>query len=328
LSDVVIRHDEETNPAFGKAPEKRSIEELLELGIAVVDKPCGPSSHEVSAWVRKILGARKTGHAGTLDPNVSGVLPVGINGATKVMGFLLKSSKEYVGIIRFHKHVERRDIEKAFESFTGEITQLPPVRSAVRRRERKRKVYYLQLLEQVGPEALFLVGCEAGTYVRKLCFDIGRFLGCGANMLELRRTRAGAFTEKAAVTLQELSDAMWLWREHADEKELRRCIHPVEDAVDVKKIWLRDSAVEAVCAGAQLALPGIARFEKGIQKGDTIALMTLKGELVAVAEALADDETLQREEKGAAAKTLRVVMKSGVYPRMWKTTGNAPAKIP
>jgi H/ACA ribonucleoprotein complex subunit 4 len=306
---------------------ERSIEELIELGIVVIDKPCGPSSHEVSSWVRKILSARKTGHAGTLDPNVSGVLPVGVNSATKMMGFLLKSSKEYVGVIRFHKPVERSDVEKAFEAFTGEITQLPPVRSAVRRRERKRKVYYLQLLEDVGPEALFLVGCEAGTYVRKLCFDIGRFLGCGAHMLELRRTRAGTFDEKAAVTLQELSDAVWLWRERSDEKELRRCIHPVEDAVDVKRIWLRDSAVEAVCTGAQLALPGVARFEKGIQKGDKVALMTLKGELVAIAEALADDETLQREEKGVAAKTLRVVMKSGVYPRMWKTAGNAPAKV-
>ena len=326
MSRIAVKVDEGTDPAYGKPPEARSVDELLELGLVVADKPCGPSSHEVTSWVRKILGARKSGHAGTLDPNVSGVLPIGINSATKAMGFLLKSQKEYVGIIKFHKKVGKGDVEKAFEHFTGEITQLPPVRSAVRRRERKRKVYYLKAIEYSGTEVLFLVGCEAGTYVRKLCFDAGRFLGCGANMLELRRTRAGALTEDKCVTLQELSDAVWLWKERGDEKELRRCVRPIEEAVDMKKIWLRDSAVEAVCAGAQLGIPGIARIDAGISENESVALMTLKGELVAVAQAAAGWEAILREEKGAAATTLRVVMKGGTYPRMWRTTGSEPAK--
>jgi len=321
VSPIAVKVGEGTNLAYGKPPAQRSAEELLELGVAVIDKPAGPSSHEVTSWVRKLMGARKSGHAGTLDPNVSGVLPVGLNSAVKAIGLLTKSQKEYVGIIKFHKKVGKGDVEKAFKAFTGNITQLPPLRSAVRRRERERKVYYLQPLEYSGPEALFLVGCEAGTYIRKLCFDVGRYLGTGANMLELRRTKVGTVGEDKAVTLQELSDALWLWKERGDERELRRCVLPIEGVISVKRLWLRDSAVEAVCAGAQLGIPGIARIEAGIKEGETIALMTLKGELVAVAEAAAGWEALMRAEKGAAATTLRVVMKSGTYPRMWKTTG-------
>lgn len=319
--EVAVLIDEETDPAHGKAPGERSAEELLGLGLAVVDKPIGPSSHEVTAWAARIFGAQKAGHSGTLDPNVSGVLPVGLNDATRVMGFLLKSKKEYVGVIRFHRKVKDGDVKKAFKAFTGEITQLPPVRSAVRRRERKRKVYYLDALEYNGPEVLFLVGCEAGTYVRKLCFDIGRYLGCGANMLELRRTRAGILGEDAAVTLQDLSDAVWLWKGKSDEGELRRCVRPVEDAVDLKRVWIRDSAVEAVCSGAQLAVPGIARFERGVSSGEPVALMTLKGELAAIAEMRMAGGELEKSKDGIAAATRRVVMRKGMYPKMWKTHG-------
>ncbi len=319
--EVAVLIEEETDPAHGKAPEERSAEEILGLGLVVVDKPIGPSSHEVSAWAARIVGAPKAGHSGTLDPNVSGVLPVGLNDATKMMGFLLKSRKEYVGVIRFHRSVKEGDVKKAFRTFTGEITQLPPVRSAVRRRERKRKVYYLDALEYNGPEVLFLVGCEAGTYIRKLCFDIGRYLGCGANMLELRRTRAGSFGEDAVVTLQDLSDAIWLWKGKDDEKELRRCVRPVEDAVDLRRVWIRDSAVEAVCSGAQLAVPGIAKFERRVSKGEAVALMTLKGELAAIADMQMAGAELEKSKEGIAAATRRVVMKKGTYPKMWKTHG-------
>ena len=314
---VIVRIEEPTDVKHGKRPEERSAEELLEFGVAIVDKPPGPTSHEVSSWVRRIMGARKAGHSGTLDPNVSGVLPVGLNAATKAMGFLLKSSKEYVGIMRFHRKVEEGDVRRAFEAFTGEISQMPPVRSAVRRCERRRKVYYLRLLEYKDPEVLFLVGCEAGTYVRKLCFDIGRFLGTGAHMLELRRTRVGSMDESMACTLQDLSDAVWLWKERGDETALRRCVVPVERTIDLPRVWLRDSTVESICSGAALGVPGIARLEEGIAKGETIALMSLKGELVAVARAEMTSAEMAEREKGIAARTLRVMMAQGTYPRMW-----------
>lgn len=317
---MIARVDEESSGEHGKRPEERSVEELLALGVAVIDKPCGPSSHEVTAWARKIVGAEKAGHSGTLDPNVSGVLSVGLNRATKAMGFLLKSRKEYVGIMQLHKNVKEGDVKKAFKAFTGEITQLPPVRSAVRRRERKRKVYYLEALEYKGREVLFLVGCEAGTYVRKLCFDIGRHLGCGANMLELRRTRAGALTEDMSVTLQDLSDAVWLWKERGDEGAMRRCVLPLEAAVDLRRIWVRDSAVEALCSGAALAFPGIARLEAGIAAGERVALMSLKGELVSIARAETGSNEMAAGMKGIAAKSERVIMEKGTYPKMWKTS--------
>lgn len=318
---VITKVDEATDPEHGKKPEERSIDELLGLGVAVIDKPCGPSSHEVTAWARKIVGAEKAGHSGTLDPHVSGVLPVGLNSATKAMGFLLKSRKEYVGIMQLHKNVKEGDVKRAFEAFTGEVRQLPPVRSAVRRRERKRKVYYLEPLQYKGREVLFLVGCEAGTYIRKLCFDIGRHLGVGANMLELRRTRAGALTEKMSVTLHDLSDAVWLWKERNDEKALRRCVLPLEAAVDLKRVWVRDSAIESLCSGAALAVPGIARLELGITPGESIALMSLKGELVCVAHAEMASEGMAAGMKGIAARTARVIMEKGTYPKMWKTKG-------
>jgi len=317
---VIVKQEDETDPKFGKKPEERSIEELLGLGIVVADKPCGPSSHEVTAWVRKIVGAEKAGHSGTLDPNVSGVLPVGLNSATKAMGFLLKSRKEYIGIMQLHREIRESDLREALEAFTGEITQLPPVRSAVRRRERKRKVYYLKLLEYKGREALFLVGCEAGTYIRKLCFDVGRYLGCGANMLELRRTKAGVLNEGMAVTLHELADAVWLRKERGDEKALRRCVMPLENAIDLKRIWVRDSSVESLCYGAALAIPGIAKLDAGISAGENVALMSLKGELVCIANAEMDSLKMAAERKGIAARTARVIMEKGTYPKMWKTS--------
>ncbi len=317
---TIVKVDEGTDPKHGKKPEERSIDELLRLGVTVIDKPCGPSSHEVTAWARKIVGAEKAGHSGTLDPHVSGVLPVGLNSATKAMGFLLKSKKEYVGIMQLHRNVKEGDVKRAFEAFTGEIRQLPPVRSAVRRRERKRKVYYMEPLQYKGREVLFLVGCEAGTYIRKLCFDIGRHLGVGANMLELRRTRAGALTEKMSVTLHDLSDAVWLWKERNDEKALRRCVLPLEAAVDLRRVWVRDSAVESLCSGAALALPGIARIELGVMPGESIALMSLKGELVCIARSEMGSEGMAAGMKGIAARTARVIMEKGTYPKMWKTS--------
>ena len=320
MGKLAVKNDEPTSPEYGKAPEERSIEELFFTGVAPIDKPCGPSSHEVPSWVKKILQVKKSGHSGTLDPNVSGVLPVGINSATKAMGYLLRSKKEYVGIMQLHRDIARSDIESAFRAFTGEIKQLPPLRSAVRRRERKRKVYYLDALEYKGREVLFVVGCEAGTYIRKLCFDIGRYLGVGANMLELRRTKAGVLTEDDTVSLLDLTDAMWLWKEKGEEGALRKCVIPLEMAVDLPRVVVRDSAVDAICHGASLASPGIAKIEPGIEEGDEVALMSQKGELVSIGRANMAFMEMLESEKGIAAGIVRVIMEKGTYPKMWKTS--------
>jgi len=314
----VERMAAETDPRYGATPERRSVAQHLSFGVIPLDKPCGPSSHEVSSWARKIVGASKAGHSGTLDPQVSGVLPVALDNATKALTFMLRSDKEYVGLMRFHKELDAGRVRKLFSEWVGRIRQKPPVRSAVRRVERERTIHRLELIELEGRDALFRVSCEAGTYVRKLCHDIGRRANVGANMLELRRTRAAGFTEEQCCTLQGLSDAMWLWKEKGDEREIRKLVVPVERALNFKQMVLVDGAVEAVCAGAQLALPGIARFEEGIEKGESVMLMTLKGELVAVGTALMESKEMKEQQKGFAAKTLRVVMRPGTYPRAWR----------
>ncbi len=314
---ITTKKELETDRSFGKPPEERTIQELLATGLVVVDKPCGPSSHEVTAWVRRILELEKTGHSGTLDPRVSGVLPVGTNRSTKAMFYMAKVDKEYVSVIRFHKKVPEGLMEKVMKKFVGELTQTPPLRSAVARRPRKRKVYYLDILELNPPEALFAVGCQAGTYIRKLCSDMGRLAGCGAHMAELRRTKSGVFSEKDSHTLQELSDAHWLWKEKGDEKELRRCVIPLEKAISSRKIWVSDQTVEALCSGAPLAAPGVSKLEKGFAEGDDIAVFTLKGELVSFGKALVDSERALSLEKGLIASTDKVIMKKGIYPKCW-----------
>lgn len=313
----LVKREEEFNPLYGKPPSERTMQELIELGYVIIDKPCGPSSHEVTGWTKIIAGAPKSGHAGTLDPNVSGVLPVAFSRATAALALLIESRKEYVCIIRFHKSVPRQKIEQAFRDFTGKITQTPPLRSAVARRPRERKVYYIDILQYKDKDVLFRVGCEAGTYVRKLCFDVGKALGVGANMLELRRTRVGHIPEEKAVTLQDLSDAAWLWRTHGDESLLRSLLLPVEEAVRLKRIWIRDSAVEALCRGAALAAPGVSRLDPGILPGERVAVLSLKHELVSISEAKSSSSEIMNMQKGIVATPVRVIMKSGVYPKGW-----------
>ena len=310
--------DAKTDPQYGKEPKDRTIQEHLALGLVPIDKPCGPSSHEVGSWVKCITGASKSGHSGTLDPGVSGVLPVALDDATKALAFLLKSDKEYVGLMRFHMQVDAVRVRKLFSENLGKIEQLPPVRSAVKRVKRERHIYSLELIELDGRDALFRVSCEAGTYIRKLCHDIGKRAGTGANMVELRRTRAAGFAEDDCCTLQEISDAVWLWKEGGNESELRRLVLPIENSLDFRRMFIVDGAIESICSGAQLALPGVVMFEEGIGRGETVMLMSLKGELVAVADALMDSAQMESEKKGFVAKTRRVVMKKGTYPRSWR----------
>ena len=222
-----------------KLKEKKSADELLEFGIINIDKPSGPTSFDISDFVRKKLGLRKTSHFGTLDPKVTGVLPIALNRACKFTGFFLGEDKEYVGIMRFHEEVELKDVEKAIkEQFTGTITQLPPVKSRVKRQEREREIKNFKILEKNGKDFLFKVECQGGTYIRKLVHDLGGALKIGAHMLELRRTRAGIFEEKDIVNLYDLEKAI------KDEKLLKKIIIPGEvisklhPVVQIKKAFV------------------------------------------------------------------------------------------
>ncbi len=300
--DIILKVKDIPEPE----PKEKSVPELLNCGIINIDKPAGPTSHQVSGYVKQILNIKKCGHSGTLDPGVTGVLPIALGRSTKVIQALLTAGKEYVGIMHLHKDVPEKEIIDVFKDFTGEIVQLPPVRSAVKRRKRKRTVYYLKLLEKKEKDVLFKVGCEAGTYIRKLCHDIGIKLGVGANMKELRRTRVAAFREDTLITLQDLKDAYYYYK-NGNEKFIRSIILPLEMAVrHLPKVWVFDTAIESLKHGRDLAVPGIIKFESCIKKGRLTAIMSLNNDLIALGNALMSSDEIASATKGIAVPTHKV----------------------
>ena len=320
VRSTLIKRSGRTDPAFGMPPEKRSLEKHMALGAINLDKTSGPTSHEVAAWVKRILEIEKAGHSGTLDPKVTGILPVLLGNATRIMEVLLLAGKEYICLMHVHKPVPKKRILEVCREFMGPIFQKPPLKSSVVKELRTRTIYYLDVLEIDEQHVLMRVGCEAGTYIRKLCFDIGLALGTGANMEELRRTRAGPFREdRTLVTLHQLADAVAALKEQNDASLLRQCIQPVEVALaHLPKLVIADNAVDAVCHGAPLAAPGLISLETDINKGDAVAFFTLKGEAVAVGLADMDSQEMLASKTGIAARTERVIMEPGTYPKAWK----------
>jgi len=317
---LLIKAEEETDYTYGCKPEDRPINDYIRFGLINLDKPAGPSSHEVTAWLKRILNLKEAGHGGTLDPKVTGILPIALLDATKIIQALLLSGKEYICVTRLHKQTPENKIKAMLEEFQGLIYQRPPLRSSVKRRLRTRKIYYIDLLEIADRDILFRVGCEAGTYIRKLSHDIGEALGCGAHMQELRRTRAGPLTEHDdLVTLHDVSYLWAQWQQKNDEKLLKQFIKPMEKALELlPKIVIRDSAVDAICHGANLAAPGILALETKITQNDSVILFTQKGEAVAMAKALKSTEEITKTSHGLIAKTQRVLMPRGIYPKLWR----------
>ena len=304
----LIKKEEASLTPFGCYPGARSLEEHIKNGIIVLDKPSGPTSHQIDRWIKEILDIKKCSHGGTLDPRASGVLVIALENATKLMPILLSSRKEYVGIIHLHEEVNRKDIEKTFNKFIGKVKQIPPVKSAVARKEREREIYYLELLEIDGRNILFRIGCEAGFYVRRFAVDFASKLRIKGHLQELRRTKSGNFSEESTVTLQNLVDAV------GDEDKLKGIILPMEIAVEsIGKVIVSDNAIDNICNGAPLAIGGIVKLEDNIKKEDWIAILSLKGELVAIGKALLDSKNIFEKKKGLAIKTDRVLMKKGTY---------------
>lgn len=278
----------EQNYSLGVSPKERTLEQLLAFGLVIIDKPRGPSSHEVSSFVKKICGATRAGHSGTLDPDVSGVLPVLLSNSCKLAGFLLREPKEYVCAMRVEKEFSLNELEKAFDNFCGKIYQTPPIQSAVRKQLRIRSVYELKILECVGNLVLFKCRVQAGTYIRTIVSDCGLILGCKTTMAELRRTSASGFSEVNAITLQELSDEIYAAKELHDETLIRKTIIPIENILKMPKVILSDVAVLQVCKGIDPSIQSIGKLDQGILKGQQVGLFTGKGELVAIANALID----------------------------------------
>lgn len=320
MTELLIKADGDTDPNSGTYPYQRPVTEHISKGVVNLDKPMGPTSHEVDAWVKRILNCEKTGHGGTLDPRVTGVLPIGIDNATRVIQLLLGAPKEYVCLMRLHEDVGETRIQDIFQEFTGKIFQTPPVKSAVKRELRVRTIYNVDIIEIDGQDVLFRVNCEGGTYIRKYCHDIGEALGSGAHMAELRRTKSGPFTEDETLkTLQDLTDAYHYLKEENDETPIRECILPMETAVThLKQVVVRDSAVDAICHGADLASGGILKLSPEIKKGETLRVLTLKGELVAAGESVDTSTEILKSDKGIMVNIKKVFMEPETYPKMWK----------
>jgi H/ACA ribonucleoprotein complex subunit 4 len=320
--ELRIKAEDTTDPKHGHKPYERPAEEYIRYGVINLDKPAGPTSHEVAAWTKKIMYLTRIGHGGTLDPKVTGVLPVTLEDSTKIVQALLHSGKEYVCVMKLHGDVKEEHVKGVLREFEDLIYQRPPLRSSVKRQTRTRRIYYNEFIELDGRNVLFKVGCEGGTYIRKLCYDIGEILGVGAHMQELRRTRAGPFVENSnsRVTLHDVAYWFGEWAEKKDEKLLRKIVQPMETALAlIPKIVVRDSAVDAVCHGANLTAPGVLSAETGIQKDSMVAVLTLKGEAVALAQALLSTDEIMDLRHGTVATLQRVIMPRGTYPKVWKS---------
>eukprot|EP00730_Choanoeca_flexa_P008681 TRINITY_DN12520_c0_g1_i6.p1 TRINITY_DN12520_c0_g1~~TRINITY_DN12520_c0_g1_i6.p1 ORF type:complete len:497 (+),score=167.73 TRINITY_DN12520_c0_g1_i6:57-1547(+) len=326
-----IRTSHYTPLPSGCSPLKRPIHDYVRSGVINLDKPANPSSHEVVAWIRRILKVEKTGHSGTLDPKVTGCLIVCVERATRLVKSQQNAGKEYVAIVRLHSAIEEElKLSQALEKLTGALFQRPPLISAVKRQLRVRTIYESKLLDFDKERNLgvFWVKCEAGTYIRTLCVHLGFMLGTGAHMQELRRVRSGIQGEEdQLMTMHDVLDAQYVFENQKDETYLRRVIKPLEVLlVRHKRIVVKDSAVNAICYGAKLMLPGLLRYADNIEVNEEVVLMTTKGEAIAVGIAQMTTAVMATCDHGVVAKIKRVIMERDVYPRQWGLGPRAQAK--
>mmetsp|Transcript_25237 Transcript_25237/g.45415 ORF Transcript_25237/g.45415 Transcript_25237/m.45415 type:complete len:485 (-) Transcript_25237:67-1521(-) len=321
-SDLHIRTSHYTPIPCGSSPLSRSLKDHISSGVINLDKPANPSSHEVVSWIKRILRVEKTGHSGTLDPKVTGCLIVCVDRATRLVKAQQSAGKEYVGVVRLHSAIEdKKSLHRAVETLTGALFQLPPLISAVKRQLRIRTIYESRLLEYDEKRNLgvFWVSCEAGTYIRTLCVHLGLLVGTGGHMQELRRVRSGVMAEQDnLVTLHDVMDAQHVYDTTKDEKYLRRVVMPLEVLLtNYKRIVVKDSAVNAICYGAKLMIPGLLRFADDIDINQEVVLMTTKGEAIATGIAQMTTAVMATCDHGVVAKIKRVIMERDTYPRRW-----------
>ncbi|OQS55182.1 cbf5 [Ecytonucleospora hepatopenaei] len=332
IDELTIKDDTWCPSGCGYKPENRPIAQYIDYGVVTIDKPANPSSHEVVTWVKEILNkntalkCNKTGHSGTLDPKVTGVLTICINRATRLAKIQQSLGKTYVCEIKFDGKVCEKSFRDACKKLTGHLLQRPPLLCAVKRELRLRWIYDIEVLEFVNVQeedkefskGLFVVKCEAGSYIRTLCTHIGLFVGVPAEMEELRRIKSGSVTEKECCTLHDLLDAVYVFTKENNEKYLRKLIKPLESLLTgYKRIIIKDSAAGAICAGAKLSSQGISMFDKNIVTGELVVLLTAKGEAVALANAMVSGEEMEKMTVGFVASAKRVIMEQGIYKKTW-----------
>ncbi len=276
-----------------KIKNEKTIKELLDFSIVNIDKPAGPSSFQTDEFVKNWLGLSKTSHFGTLDPKVTGVLPISLNRACKLLGYFIGHDKTYVGILHTHKDIKLKILQKIIdEEFTGKIKQTPPRRSKVKRQEREREVKKFEILEKQGKDILFLTEVQAGTYIRKLISDLGEKIG-GAHMTELRRTSAGIFSEddESFVNLYDFKAAVEEY-EKGNEDKLRAILIPAEIISDILPVvHAKKEAVKSLYTGKPI-------FRKDIEETEVPEkfLIFYEDKLIEVARRTNEGDIIARPE--------------------------------
>ncbi len=302
--DIIVRSPE---IKINKRTPKKSIKYLKEYSLLILDKSKGPKSRESTEFLRERFGFRKAGHAGTLDPITTGVLPVFLNKGNKISSVLSLSRKRYLATMNIHQDVNRAKLEKSLKKFTGKIMQRVPKVSAVKRQIREREIYAIELVEFNDRIAKIDVECQAGTYIRKLIHDIGEDLKTGAHMFELRRIKSGPFTEKDAISEEKIRKCL-----ESDEKNFRKILIPLEKAVsEIKKIWVDDGVLKPWSYGSPIYFNGVLQFSEGIIEKEKIAVFNRKNELIGVGIARADSKSLKNSKEGIAVRNFLNLIPNG-----------------
>jgi len=290
-------------------PEERPVDDLLAFGVVNLDKPPGPSAHQVAAWVRDATGQERVAHGGTLDPKVTGCLPILLGDAARAARIFDDAVKEYVAVLELHDRAPP-DFDSVVSEFEGDIYQKPPRKSAVKRQLRTRRIHALDVLEREERRALLRVRCASGTYIRKLCHDIGLALGTGAHMGDLRRTATGQFADRSLVSMHDLVDAL-AFAEDGDERELRAAVQPAEEALaHLPRLVVAPSAAEAVADGAPVYAPGVIETRDATvgdatpTAGDLVGVFTPDGSAVALGTLVGTADA----ESGTVAELERVLV--------------------
>ena len=321
MTMITLDADAATDPTYGCLPNERPLEERLKAGVILLDKPAGPTSHQVAAWVRDLFHLERLGHGGTLDPFATGVLPLTFGRSMRLTGKVLTHDKTYIAVFDVPSSVTDEVLEEALANLRGRIYNVPPEVSAVKVQVRTRTIERLEVLDRSERHVVAEVTCEAGTYVRTLARDLGLLLDRPVNLVELRRSASGRFDLDASVTLQNVADAYWLWKEHGQEEAMLRMLHPIEVLVaGMPRVVVRDAAVSALAHGAPLTRPGVVAVSGGWSEGSSLAAMTLKGELIGMVQLCVDSSSIGGMSSGEVAKPETIVMDPDAYPRGWTTS--------
>lgn len=315
----------------GSTPQKRSLVEYLKYAVINLDKPSNPSSHEIVAWVKRILKVEKTGHSGTLDPKVTGCLIVCINRATRLAKAQQGAGKEYVCVLKLHDSIDSKDaLLSAMDKLTGPVFQKPPAISAVKKKLRVRNIYKMELFQfcEESNSAVFWCSVEAGSYIRTLCVHLGLLLGVEGSMDELRRVRSGIMDENSGLyTMHDILDAQYQYEREGNDAYLRKIIQPLECLLtNYPRIVLKDSAVNSICYGGKLLIPGVLRYSSKIEVNKEVVMMTAKGEAIAMGIALMTPSEIYSCDHGIVVKIKRVIMDKDLYPKRWKKGPRAQRK--